>query len=206
MGPAARAAGPLVMKIAGARGFSLVELLLVAAIGATLVAAAIPQMAAGLDDQRTLIAARYVAARFQRARMEAVMRSSIVAVQFTQTARGYALAEYVDGNRNGVLAVDMQSGVDWRRGAIEHLPDQVPGVDFGAAPGLPALDPGGTPPGGDPIRLGVANRASFSPVGTATPGTVYIRGRNGAQYAVRILGETGRTRIVKFARGRWRPI
>ena len=80
MGPAARAAGPLVMKIAGARGFSLVELLLVAAIGATLVAAAIPQMAAGLDDQRTLIAARYVAARFQRARMEAVMRSSIVAL------------------------------------------------------------------------------------------------------------------------------
>ena len=132
--------------------------------------------------------------------------SSIVAVQFTQTARGYALGEYVDGNRNGVLAVDMQSGVDWRRGAIEHLPDQIPGVDFGAAPGLPAIDPGGTPPGGDPIRLGVANRASFSPVGTATPGTVYIRGRNGAQYAVRILGETGRTRIVKFARGRWRPI
>jgi len=196
------------MKIGAARGFSLVELLFVAAIGATLVAAAIPQLAAGLDEQRTSIAARYVAARFQQARMEAVMRSAIVALQFTQSAGGYAYAEYVDGNRNGVLAVDMQSGVDWRRGAIERLADRFPGVDFGAGPGLAPIDPGGTPPGGDPIRLGVANRASFSPVGTATPGTVYIRGRNGAQYAVRILGETGRTRIVRFDRysNRWRPI
>jgi|SRR5690349_21763372 len=196
------------MTISAARGFSLVELLLVAAIGATLVAAAIPQLAAGLDDQRTLIAARYVAARFQRARMEAVMRSAIVAVQFTQTSDGYKFAEYVDGNRNGVLAADIRSGVDWRRGAIERLPDQFPGVEFGAVTGLPPIDPGGTPPGGDPIRLGVAGRASFSAVGTATPGTVYIRGRNGAQYAVRILGETARTRIVKFDPGtrRWRAI
>jgi hypothetical protein len=37
---------------------------------------------------------------------------------------------------------------------------------------------------------------------------VYIRGRGGAQYAVRIFGETGKTRMVKFDRrtGRWRPL
>ncbi len=191
-----------------ASGYSLVELVCVAGLVATLAAAAIPQVITGLDDQRALIAARYVAARFQRARMEAVLRSAMVALQFTQTSNGYTFAEYVDGNRNGVLAGDMQRGIDWRHGAIERLPDQFTGVDFGTSPGLPAIDPGGAPPGSDPIRLGVANRASFSPNGTATPGTVYVRGRSGAQYAVRILGETARTRIVRFDRNtqRWRPI
>jgi len=191
-----------------ASGYSLVELVFVVGLAATLAAVAIPQLITGLDDRRALIAARYVAARFQRARMEAVMRSAMVAVQFTETAGGYTFAEYVDGNRNGVLAVDMQSGVDWRHGAIERLPDLFTGVDFGASPALPAIDPGGAPPGSDPIRLGAANRASFSAAGTATPGTVYIRGRSGAQYAVRILGETARTRIVRFDRNthRWRPI
>ena len=191
-----------------ASGYSLVELVFVVGLAATLAAVAIPQLITGLDDQRALIAARYVAARFQRARMEAVMRSAMVAVQFTETAGGYTFAEYVDGNRNGVLAVDMQSGVDWRHGAIERLTEQFTGVDFGVVPGLPPIDPGGTPPGADPIRLGAANRASFSPRGTATPGTVYIRGRDDAQYAVRIFGETGKTRLLKFDRRnrRWRPI
>jgi len=191
-----------------ADGYSLLEVVFVGALGATLAAAAVPEVLTGIDEHRTSIAARYVAARFQRARTEAVMRSAIVALQFTQTTSGYAFAEYVDGNRNGVLASDMRSGVDWQHGAIERLPDQFTGVDFGVIPGLPPIDSGGAPPGTDPIRLGAANRASFSAAGTATPGTVYIRGRSDAQYAVRIFGETGKTHIVKFDRRsqRWRPI
>ena len=196
------------MNTRTAGGYSLLEVVFVAGLGATLTAAAVPQVLTGLDDHRTSGAARYIAARLQRARMEAVMRSAIVALQFTQTSSGYSYAEYVDGNRNGVLASEMQSGVDWRHGAIECLTEQFTGVDFGVVPGLPPIDPGGTPPGADPIRLGAANRASFSPRGTATPGTVYIRGRDDAQYAVRIFGETGKTRLLKFDRRnrRWRPI
>jgi len=196
------------MNTRTAGGYSLLEVVFVAGLGATLTAAAVPQVLTGLDDHRTSGAARYIAARLQRARMEAVMRSAIVALQFTQTSSGYSYAEYVDGNRNGVLASEMQSGVDWRHGAIERLTEQFTGVDFGVVPGLPPIDPGGTPPGADPIRLGAANRASFSPRGTATPGTVYIRGRDDAQYAVRIFGETGKTRLLKFDRRnrRWRPI
>jgi len=196
------------MNTRTAGGYSLLEVVFVAGLGATLTAAAVPQVLTGLDDHRSSGAARYIAARLQRARMEAVMRSAIVALQFTQTSSGYSYAEYVDGNRNGVLASEMQSGVDWRHGAIERLTEQFTGVDFGVVPGLPPIDPGGTPPGADPIRLGAANRASFSPRGTATPGTVYIRGRDDAQYAVRIFGETGKTRLLKFDRRnrRWRPI
>jgi hypothetical protein len=130
--------------------------------------------------------------------MEAVTRSAMVGMKFTQSAASYSYAVYLDGNRNGVLSRDIQIGIDRLIMSAERLPDQFPGIEFGAIPGLPPVDPGGTPPGTDPIRLGSANMASFSAVGTSSSGTVYIRSRRNAQYAVRIFGDTGKTRMLKF--------
>jgi type II secretory pathway pseudopilin PulG len=182
----------------GVSGYSLLELMAAMALSVTLTAAAIPQFLTALDDVRSNGAVHHISARLQRARMDALVRSATVGVQFTQTASGYSYAVYVDGNRNGVLTRDIQHGVDRLLTAAERLPDQFTGVEFGAIPGLPAVDPGGTPPGTDPIRLGAGNIASFSATGTSSSGTVYIRSRRDAQYAVRIFGETGRTRMLKF--------
>jgi hypothetical protein len=189
-------------------GYSLLELMMVMALGVTMSAAAVPEYLTALDDMRASGAARHIAGRLQRARMEAVMRSAMVGVQFVQTPAGYSYAVYVDGNRNGVLARDIQRGTDVQISAPERLPDQFAGVEFGATPGLPPVDPGGTPPGSDPVRLGSGNFASFSPMGTSSSGTVYIRGRRDAQYAVRVFGETGKTRMLKFERstGLWRQL
>jgi hypothetical protein len=120
---------------------------------------------------------------------------------------GYSYAVYVDGNRNGVRTIEIQRGTDSRLVAPERLVDQFPGVDFGAVPGLPAVDPGGIPPGDDPIRLGAANLATFTASGTSSSGSLYIRGRN-AQYVVRIYGQTGKTRVLRFdARSRqWKGL
>jgi hypothetical protein len=183
-------------------------LVLLVGVGVTLSAVAVPQYLAGLDEFRTSGAARYLSTRLQRARMEAVMRSTSVAVQFSETPDGYAYAVYMDGNANGVLTREIQSEVDRRISAPERLRDQFAGVDFGAIPGLPPVDPGGSAPGADPIRLGTSGLASFSPLGSSSSGTVYIRGRGGAQYAVRIFGATGKTRMLTFDRhtGRWRPL
>jgi len=178
-------------------GYSFVELIVVMAVSATVSAAALPAYLVTLDDMRASGAARHVSGRFQRARMEAVKRSAIVGVQFTQTASGYSYAVYLDGNRNGILTRDIQHGVDVVITAAEGLPNQFAGVEFGAIPGLPPVDAGGTAPGTDPIRLG-GSIASFSPAGSSSSGTVYIRSRRDAQYAVRIFGETGRTRMLKF--------
>ena len=188
-------------------GYSLVELMFVLGLGVTLSAAAVPQYLATIDDFRASGAARYVSTRLQRARLEAVMRSASVAIHFAQTASGYSYTVYRDGNRNGVLSHDIQNGVDRRINAAERLGDQFAGVDFGAVPGLPPIDPGGTAPGNDPIRLGASSLATFTALGTSSTGTVYIRGRRDAQYAVRIFGDTGKTRIVKFVHGtgRWSP-
>jgi type II secretory pathway pseudopilin PulG len=190
------------------RGYSLLELLVAMALSVTLGAASIPQYVVAMDDVRARGAAYYISGRLQRARMEAVLRSAMVGVQFTPTASGYSYAVYVDGNRNGVLTRDIQRGVDRLIAAAEKLPDQFAGVEFGAIPGLPAVDPGGTAPGSDPIRLGSGNIASFSAMGTSSSGTVYIRSRRDAQYAVRIFGETGKTRMLKFEprTGLWRQL
>ena len=177
-------------------------------LGITLSAMALPAFLTGQDELRAAGAANYMASRFQRARMEAVTRAATVAVQFTQDEAGYAFAVYVDGNGNGVLARDIQRAIDRRIGGSERLTEQFTGVEFGAIAGLPAIDPDGTPPGSDPIRLGVGNMASFTAAGTSTPGTVYIKGRGGAQYAVRISGDTGKTRRLRFDRGdrKWKPL
>jgi type II secretory pathway pseudopilin PulG len=198
----------MVNRLISSRGYSLLELVFAAGIAATLGAVAVPQYLSAIDDYRAAGAARYMSARFQRARMEAVMRSADVALQFTPSAGSYAYAVYVDGNHNGVLTREIQRGVDRRVGPVEQLPDQFPGVDFGAIPGLPAIDAGSTAPGSDPIRLGAGSFATFSAAGTASSGTVYIRSRRDAQYAVRIFGATGKTRMLKFDPGtrQWRPL
>jgi hypothetical protein len=190
----------------GRAGYSLVELVFVAGLVITASGIAVPQFLSGLDEYRTAGAARYVSARMHRARMDAVMRSSEVAIQFTQTGGGYTYAVFRDGNRNGVRTGDIQSGADPPVGSAERLPDHFTAVDFGVQAGLPAAD-GGAPPGNDPIRLGASNLASFSSNGTATSGSVYVRGRR-AQYVVRIFGATGKIRILKFDRtaNQWKPL
>src|SRR5438067_3976593 len=94
------------------RGYSLVEIVFVAGLSTTLTAMSVPQMLAGIDEYRAAGAARYIATRFHRARMEAIMRSASVAVQFTAAGAGYAYAEYVDGNANGVLAREIHRRAD----------------------------------------------------------------------------------------------
>jgi hypothetical protein len=191
-----------------ATGYSAVELVFAVGLAVTLAGVAVPEYRTALDDFRTAGAARYVAARLQRARMDAVARSAFVALQFTTDASGYTYAVYVDGNGNGVLARDIARGIDKRTLGPERLSDLFAGVEFGALPSLPPVDAGGTLPGSDPVRLGTANSVSFGPMGTSTSGTLYIRGRGGAQYAARVYGDTGKTRLLKFDRGsrRWNPL
>ena len=115
-----------------------------------------------------------------------------------QDGIGITYGTYVDGNGDGVRASDIKKGTDRRLGAIERLPDNYAGVDFGLLPGLPPVDPGSPAPGTDPIKLGSGNLLSYSAIGTSSAGSLYIRGRSKAQYTIRILGDTGRVRVLKF--------
>ena len=194
--------------MSNSHGYSLIELTFVVGLVATLSATAVPPLLANLDDVRTAGAVRYMSARLQATRMEAVRRSADVALRFTQTAGGYAYAVYQDGNGNGVRTRDIQRVIDRQIQAPERLRDQFAGVDFGTRPGLPPIDPAGPPPGTDPIKLGSSDILTFSALGTSSSGSLYIRGQRNTQYAIRVLGETGNTRVLKFD-GRtqqWKPL
>jgi hypothetical protein len=187
--------------------FSFIEILFVLGAAATVSAVAVPETLATLDDSRTAAAARYVSTRLQRTRMEAVSRNGSAALRFTPLPDHYDFTAYVDGNRNGVLSRDIQSGVDRVIQPADRLGDHFAGVDFGVSPDLPPVDPTSTAPGTDPIRLGSSDMVTFTSTGTATSGSLYVRGRRGTQYVVRVYGETGKTRVLKFnaGTGQWIP-
>jgi prepilin-type N-terminal cleavage/methylation domain-containing protein len=179
-------------------GYSLLELLLVLTVVGILSGVSVPPVLAALDDHRASGAARYISTRIQRTRMEAINRSTTVALQFLQDASGYSFGVYVDGNGDGVRTQDIRDTIDLRIGAVEHLSNNFAGVEFGLLPDLPAVDAAGVPPGTDPIKLGASNILSYSPTGTSSSGSLYLRGRGPTQYVVRVFGDTGRVRILKF--------
>ncbi len=180
----------------------------VSGVTATLAGVAVPPILATIDDYRAAGAVRYLSTRLQRTRMEAVARTRDVALQFVESNGQFTFAVFVDGNGDGVRTRDIQRGVDTALTTPERLPDNFSGVDFGVLPGLPPVDPGGTPPGIDPIKLGSSNLLTFTAAGTSSTGSVYIKSARNAQYVIRVFGESGKTRILKFnpRTNQWMPI
>ena len=186
-------------------GYSVLELLMVVSVSIVISGAAIPLANNGVDRTRAAGAVRYVAGRMASARFEAVRRSAYVAIQFVQHGDGFWLRTYVDGNRNGVLSGDITRGIDTPLTPDERLDHHFPGITFGILPNVTGLDPGQPFNAGDPVQIGSSTLLSFSPLGSSTSGTLFIRGQRGTQFAVRVLGATGRTRTIEFYFGeaRW---
>ncbi len=177
------------------QGYSLIELTTVLMLAAVIAGAAVPQLRAGVADIRVLSAARYLAARMQSARTDAVSRGQAVALRVAVRGRDVYFAAYRDGNHNGVRSVDIAGAQDPLIEAEVSLGALFSTVRAGASDG-------GEPP---PVAGEHATLFSFSPAGTSSSGTVYLRGNGPAQYAVRILGVTGRVRVLRFsaAAGDW---
>ncbi len=189
--------------LSGSAGFSLLELLLVTSIIATLSVVSIPLTAAALDEVRTAMAARYLEGRIMNARMTAIRRSTKVALRFEAVDDDHRFGEYLDGNGNGVRTSEIASGLDRQVAAPEVIASRFPGTMIGLHAGVPDVD-GDRSTTTDGVRIGSSRILTLGPDGTATSGTLYVRGRRG-QFAVRILGVTGRTRVLRFhpATGQW---
>jgi type II secretory pathway pseudopilin PulG len=180
-------------------GFTLLEALLVVAFIALVAAIGLPQLEHALDEHRTASAARYLAHRLALARFEAVKRARRVGLQFVEDQGTVRYATCVDDNGNGILATDISQGLDAVLSPSEQIGDLFPGVVFGLREDVPDVD-GNTGDGAprDPLRIGRSRIVTFSPIGTATSGTLYLRGRGAPQFAIRVLGVTGRTRVLRF--------
>lgn len=166
--------------------------------------AAIALAHSSVDRSRAAAAARYVAGRMAMARFEAVRRSAHVAIRFIQRGDEYWIQAYADGNRNGVLTHDIAAGLDLPITIEERLDYHFSGVQFGIHPNVTGIEPGPFN-SADPIQIGSSSLLSFNPNGSSTSGTVFLHGQRGNQFAVRVLGPTGRTRVLEFnfAAGTW---
>ena len=180
-------------------GFTLIELMLTMAVSVVLLGVAIPVGSDALDDMRTRAAARYLAGRIANSRLGAVNRSRAIGIRFVAGTPDYQFSSYVDGNGNGVRTTDIQDGTDFVLEVSRQLGSDFRGVRFGLMVGITDIDGvGNTNPDG--VRIGTPKILTVSPDGTATSGTLYVQGIR-AQYAIRVLGATGRTRVLKYESG-----
>jgi Tfp pilus assembly protein FimT len=174
----------------------VIELVAVTTVITILGGVAAAHILSSADHSRGYAAARFLAARLGLARTQAVARGAAVGLRFVQEQRGFTFAAFQDGNGNGIRTADIEAGVDPQVEPSTSLIEQFPGVDIA----LSATSPGTTA-----LQLGQTSLLTFTPLGTATSGTIYVRDPRGSQWAIRVLGATGRTRVLRYdsAMGDW---
>lgn len=178
-----------------AGGYSLVEGLLVLALLASASAIGAPLAVSMVEDERARQAAGFIASRFRLALERAAATGAAEGVVFDAAAGAWTFRVCADGNGNGVRRGEL-AGTDTCAEGPHELGALFTGVRIGRDVSVP--DPGGGPASPDPVRFGVGDIATFTPHGTATAGTVYLLSAAGRQYAVRVAGVTGRTRVLRY--------
>jgi hypothetical protein len=159
--------------------------------------ASVPPLLSQRDALNAAGAARHVAALVHATRAEAVRRGVHVGLVFRSSGDAFRFAMFADGNFDGVRSADIVAGIDRQVSAWVRIGDAFPRAVFGFLPGVPDPDSGSSLTG-SPVKLGGSSTLSFGPAGGATSGTVYLRGPAEQQYAVRMLGSTGRCRLLRF--------
>jgi prepilin-type N-terminal cleavage/methylation domain-containing protein len=185
-----------------ARGFSLVEMVVVVAILLTMSAVALPAFRPMLAESHLVGAGQAFRTQFRLAASAAIRSNVYTAIRFEARGDATWYAVYQDGDRDGVRADDIASGRDKRISGPFPLTSGAPSVRVGINPGVPAIPPDSGLLSGDPIQFGRSDTLSFSPLGTATPGTIYLAG-DGMQAAIRVTGGSARVRILFWQDGRW---
>lgn len=165
---------------------------------------AVPQTAGMTEAARARQAASFIAARARQARQEAILHGANVGLVFDFVAGRWLIRGCRDGTGNGLRRAEIQSGADPCSDGPFDIGQLFPGLSIGVDATI--RGPAGEPPNADPVRFGNANLASFSPIGTCTSGSLYLRSRNGSQYAIRILGGSGRLRVLRYDRTGWHEL
>jgi prepilin-type N-terminal cleavage/methylation domain-containing protein len=184
------------------RGFQLIELvvaLAIVAITALLIVPPVLSMGARIEVDA---AAHELSMVLHEARALARLHASFVAVKFYPQADKVVWACFRDGDGDGVRSTDIASGVDPQLTPWRQLARFRGHLGFGFPPGRAPRDPGDPSRRldrlDDPIRFNDSDLASFGPLGTSTPGSLFVTDGRRELSVVRVLNTTGKVRVLRW--------
>ncbi len=183
-------------------GYSLLEIMVVLVLIVFTTTIAIPSVLAWTRSLRMRLAAAEVVGAMQSARLYAVRHQANVALKFRTDARGgVSWTLYRDEDGDGVRNDDIDAGRDPQLGSTRDLTHFGRLVRLGFPPGIVPRDPGSGKRMDrldDPVRFNRSDLASWSELGTATPGSIYITDGDRALWAVRVNQVIGRMRVLIY--------
>lgn len=189
-------------------GTSLAEMIVAVAILGMTVAITLPDLNQMNRRVRVKMLAREIQVVLEQTQADAATFSANRAVRFNQTAQGWRYTVHEDRNGNGVLNAEIVSGIDAT--VLGPLPLVDPASE--AVIGFPpagATDPDTgqlIDPNSNPVNFNRSVICSFSPAGSATPGSVYVNAGNDMVAAVRCSREGAIRTLYWNSRSRnWSP-
>jgi Tfp pilus assembly protein FimT len=190
------------------RGAALIDIVFSVALCGLMGAIAVPVIGGTLERERAIVGAQYLAGQLQRARLESLKQARSVAVRLELVEDRTRFRLFADGNGNGVLQRDIDRGIDPPLAHEEWLDDQARDISLRVNQAITDVSGSGSlERGDDPLRIGNTALLTFTPIGSATSGTLYVAAHRGPQMAIRVFGATGRVRVLTFnAQARqWHP-
>jgi prepilin-type N-terminal cleavage/methylation domain-containing protein len=182
-------------------GYTLLELLTVLAILGLMVVCSIPAFGNYRRRMSIIAASEQFRSILRATRARAIASGRNAGVKFISGTE-WTYAIYEDGDGDGVRNDDITRGTDRRT--------------FGPAIVMPSFhiatigllkttvkDPDGDPlkPDASPVQFGRSTICSFSPIGSGTPGTLYLIDGGGQLWAARVHGSGGRVRVLRYNDG-----
>lgn len=187
----------------GRNGYTLIEILIVVAIIGLILGIAVPNFSSMRRRMALRAAAGELRSLFHLVRMRAIVRGVNTGVKFVMQDGAWHFATYEDGDRDGVRNDDIKKGIDPMVAPPRVVFSQSQIVTIGL-PGYSFKDPDG-----DTVKSAVTfnqtSLCSFSPLGEATPGTIYLTDNDGELWCVRVYGATAKIRALRYdrAKKRW---
>ncbi len=184
-------------------GHSLLELLICAAIVGLIALVAVPAFGTYRRRNSVISAARELSGTFRFVRSRAITRATEAGIKFTNSGGAWSFAVYDDGDGDGIRNDDIRKGIDLLVGRPQPLMPQLHVARIGLLP-YAIKDPDGDPlpPTKAPVAFNNSTICSFSPLGSGTPGSIYVTDDAGELYCLRVLGSSGRVRVMHYAASR----
>jgi type II secretory pathway pseudopilin PulG len=195
------------MHLPAARGYTLVEALVILVLVALMTGLALPALAELRARGRAAAGARYMAVLFQQMRWQSVARSRAHGLLFEHDGQSWTWRVVQDGNGNGMRTAEVSNGVDPTLSGPHRLDRVVEHVDLGFPDDgpFPRVPParGIISDTTDPVKFGRSNLVSFTRLGRASSGTLYVTDHRRELFAVVLFGPTARVRVWRHHLGRW---